>query len=46
MEEIEGMTRDANLQLAGLLSKVEHDEHHFIILLAKEGKVGSRVEIL
>ena len=46
MEEIESMTRDANLQLARLLSKIEHYQHGFIILLAKEGKIGTGIEIL
>ena len=40
------MTRNANLQLASLLSKVEHDEHHLIILLAKEGKIGTWIKAL
>ena len=46
LEEIECMTRNANLQLASLLSKVEHDEHHLIILLAKEGEIGTWVKAL
>ena len=40
------MTRDAYLQLASLLGKVEHDEHHLIILLAKKGKIGTWIKAL
>ncbi|CUQ39419.1 Uncharacterised protein [Segatella copri] len=46
MEEIESMTRDTNLQLARLLGKIEHYQHSFIILLAKEGEIGTGIEIL
>ena len=46
LEEIESMTRDTYLKLASLLGKVEHDEHHLIILLAKEGKIGTWIKAL
>ena len=46
LEEIESMTRNTYLKLASLLGKVEHDEHHLLILLAKEGKIGTWIKAL